>query len=164
MDNLVGRRSRPFRRDGARGEGKSCTWRNAGVRQGARADHCVVAKTRAMDSAGLLSLLQSVGLASGHVSGSCMSESSTTLPEEVDDDEPSDDESASNSKLFGLFSPAVTNKKTPVAGSPKLNRPSCQAKPKAGTGAAAGRSTPSPASAEKAERTVRCRCLWCWRC
>ena len=130
----------------------------------ARADNCVVAKTPAMDSAGLLSLLQSVALASGHVSGSCMPGSSTTLPEEVDDDEPSDDESTSHSKLFGLFSPAVTNKKTSVAGSPKLNRPSCQAKPKGGTGAAAGRSTPSPASAEKAERTVRCRCLWCWRC
>ena len=129
----------------------------------ARADHCVVAKTRAMDSAGLLSLLEGAGLASGHVGGSRMSESSTTLPEEADDDEPSDDERPSNSKLFGLFSPAVTNKKTP-AGSPML----CQAKPKAspmaGTGAAATRYTLSPVSAEKAERTVRCRCLWCWPC
>ena len=133
----------------------------------ARADNCVVAKTRAMDSAGLLSLLEGAGLASGHVGGSRMSESSTTLPEEADDDEPSDDERPSSSKLFGLFSPAVTNKKSP-ASSPLLYRLACQAKPKAspkaGTGAAAARYTPSPVPAEKAERTVRCRCLWCWRC
>ena len=136
----------------------------------ARADNCVVAKTRAMDSAGLLSLLEGAGLASGHVGGSRMSESSTTLPEEADDDEPSDDERPSSSKLFGLFSPAVTNKKTP-AGSPMLYRLACQAKPKAspkaspkaGTGAAAALHTPSPVPAEKAERTIRCRCLWCCR-
>ena len=122
----------------------------------ARADNCVVAKTPAMDAAGLLSLLAGAGLASGHVGGSRMSESSTTLPEEADDDEPSDDERPSSSKLFGLFSPAVTNKKTPAAGSPMLYRLACQAKPKAspkaGAGVAAARYTLSPVSAEKAEK------------